>query len=125
MSLDRIDPNRGYEPGNCRWADARTQAKNVRKARLFTYKGRVMNVPEIAREVGLRASTINARLSMGWSIDRAADEPLHKGSYGRKVRVGDTADLVNHLRGSGLRLCIIAADKIEALSAELEGRKAA
>ena len=29
-SLDRIDNNRGYEPGNIRWADAKTQAQNQR-----------------------------------------------------------------------------------------------
>lgn len=30
-TLDRIDVNGNYEPGNCRWVDAKEQAKNKRK----------------------------------------------------------------------------------------------
>lgn len=33
MTIDRIDPEGGYMPGNCRWADASTQNRNKRARR--------------------------------------------------------------------------------------------
>lgn len=30
-TIDRINPDGNYEPGNCRWADNNTQARNKRK----------------------------------------------------------------------------------------------
>lgn len=32
-TLDRINPNGGYEPGNCRWATPKEQSANTRRAR--------------------------------------------------------------------------------------------
>lgn len=41
MTLDRIDSNGSYEPGNCRWADWGTQVRNRRRSTYYDRDSRV------------------------------------------------------------------------------------
>lgn len=66
-SLDRINVNGDYEPGNCRWVTAREQSNNRRCTT------RVDGVPlSIAVErAGLKYNTVRTRMKRGWSVGRA------------------------------------------------------
>lgn len=75
-SLDRIDVNRGYEPGNCRWADQKTQQRNRRNHRLVSFRGETKCVGEWAEVFGLTVAQLFSRLFIhGWEVERAMTTP--------------------------------------------------
>jgi len=74
-TIDRIDNNKGYEPGNCRWAPKNEQSRNRRNVRMISVNGKTMTATEWAKESGIPFKTIFARLSKGWSDEAAVTFP--------------------------------------------------
>ena len=70
-SLDRIDSNKNYDPGNCRWATWKDQQRNRRNNRLVEIGGVTKPLAAWCEETGVPYQRAHARLRLGWSNDRA------------------------------------------------------
>lgn len=78
-SLGRIDNDKGYEPGNCRWETPRQQNSNTRQNRRITWRGETLSLTEWARQRGIRANTLQQRLDeWSWPLERALLTPANK-----------------------------------------------
>lgn len=64
-SLDRINVNGNYEPGNVRWATAKEQARNKRSTVMVEYDGREISLQEAAEYYGINYVAIKARWAHG------------------------------------------------------------
>jgi hypothetical protein len=71
LSIDRIDSNKNYEPGNVRWATDAEQSQNRSNVRWYTYNGITLCMAGWARLIGVGKKTIRGRIDRGWPIEIA------------------------------------------------------
>ena len=83
-SIDRIENEGNYEPGNIQWATNEAQSSNRRSNIVVVFQGISDTLTRHCRRLGLNAKVVNLRVSRrGWTPEQALSTPTD-GKYHRR-----------------------------------------
>lgn len=75
LSIERIDNDKGYELGNCKWGTPLEQSRNRRSLRPITINGETLLLSDWAHRIGISVSAFQSRIARGWPLDQLLSKP--------------------------------------------------
>ena len=86
FSIDRINNNGNYCPGNLQWSTQKQQCNNQSSNVMITYSGETLTMAQWAEKLQMHRDTLNTRLKRGWSVEKAFTTPVKQYNKYRELR---------------------------------------
>lgn len=78
-SIDRINGDKGYSRGNCRWATNMEQHLNRPNTIFFTHNGITLTLKQWSEKMGIKYMTLYNRIyAQNWPIEKALTTPVKR-----------------------------------------------
>lgn len=107
LTIDRIYPNEGYNPRNCKWSTKKEQSYNRSMSVKLTYNGKTMYLTEWAEELNIDKKTLSWRYRNGWSDEEILTRPIDFKE--RKLSLnGETHSMSEWSRITGIKVATIS-----------------
>ena len=76
LTIERINVNGNYKPGNCKWIPGAEQGRNRRQNHRICFRGETNILSHWAKKLGVDKTTIAWRLSHNWTEEEALTIPI-------------------------------------------------
>jgi len=84
-TIERLDADKGYEPGNCKWLPREAQNLNKRNSVRIQYRGETLALTEACRRSGVSRSCVSVMASReGVPHQQVFDRLLTRKRYDRE-----------------------------------------
>lgn len=74
-TIDRINGNDGYYPGNCRWSSIKEQQNNLKSNVIVKYNNTDYTLQELSKILNIKPPTLLYRIKRGWSEKELSSKP--------------------------------------------------
>lgn len=110
-TLERIENDKGYMPGNVKWATKLDQGKNKCNNRLITVNGKTQHLNQWARDLGIDRTILKDRVHRKWSDEETILIPVGARRKGKRLITanGETKPIGEWAKDLGIKRNILSS----------------